>query len=270
MKKQLLILGSVFFILFSSCVTANLSTDLVSYYKFDGDADDSVGTNDGTVTGPTNSASYGKINQGYSFDGTDDYIDIKGGFFDSTTLTSGTMNIWFNLNGNTPVTLDSLISAVGGSGRYIYLRFASSTLIGCGLRNGEGSDISEITSNAWSTTGWYMITMTWDSSGTEMFINGVSKGTSNYASGWTSGDSYGAGIGSKWKGTGWFLQGYLDEGSFWSRTLTSTELTELYNSGNGLQYPFTTGWTGNLLGILNPSNIMGVSVKNLANIMGVV
>ena len=35
------------------------------------------------------------------------------------------------------------------------------------------------------------------------------------------------------------MSGYLDEWGLWSRALTSTERSELYNSGNGKTYPFS-------------------------------
>jgi hypothetical protein len=35
-----------------------------------------------------------------------------------------------------------------------------------------------------------------------------------------------------------YLDGRLDSISIWKRLLTSTERTQLYNSGNGLDYPF--------------------------------
>ncbi|MFC1715684.1 LamG domain-containing protein [Candidatus Poribacteria bacterium] len=38
---------------------------------------------------------------------------------------------------------------------------------------------------------------------------------------------------------GWYSWGgFLDEVAFWNRTLTATEVAYLYNSGNGLAYPF--------------------------------
>ena len=37
------------------------------------------------------------------------------------------------------------------------------------------------------------------------------------------------------------MDGLIDEVGFWKRTLTSGERTQLYNSGNGLAYPFSSG-----------------------------
>jgi hypothetical protein len=55
-------------------LAGTLSVGLVSHYKFDGDANDSVGGNDGTeVGGPTYTA--GLHNQAINLDGNDDYVD---------------------------------------------------------------------------------------------------------------------------------------------------------------------------------------------------
>jgi len=49
---------------------------LVSYWKFEGDSNDSVGRNNGTING---ASLIGGVNgQAYSFDGVDDYINISG------------------------------------------------------------------------------------------------------------------------------------------------------------------------------------------------
>ena len=37
------------------------------------------------------------------------------------------------------------------------------------------------------------------------------------------------------------ITGTLDEVAIWNKELTAAEVSELYNSGNGLAYPFTTG-----------------------------
>jgi len=66
-------------------------TGLVSRYKFDGNADDSVGSNDGTeVGGPTYAA--GLHNQAINLDGSDDYVDcgsdVSFDITDSITLSA--------------------------------------------------------------------------------------------------------------------------------------------------------------------------------------
>ena len=48
---------------------------LVSYWKFDGDAIDATGRNNGTVSGATSTRD-GLVEKAYDFDGDNDYIDI--------------------------------------------------------------------------------------------------------------------------------------------------------------------------------------------------
>ena len=89
-----LILGLVFLLVLSSFVSADLTTNIEAYYKFDGDATDSVVSNDGSVSGAISGSSYGKIDEGYSFDGTNDYIDL-GDITDTNTDFS--VSAWVNL-----------------------------------------------------------------------------------------------------------------------------------------------------------------------------
>ena len=64
-----------------------------------------------------------------------------------------------------------------------------------------------------------------------------------------------------------YITAYMDEFAFWNRALTSTEITQLYNSGSGLQYPFTTsGWTGKINGVTDPSKINGIEVANISKV----
>ena len=69
---------------------SSLDNGLVSYWKFDGDAVDAIGSNDGVVDGAT--LATGKSGQAYNFDGTDDYIEIA----DSSSLKPAaiTVSVW--------------------------------------------------------------------------------------------------------------------------------------------------------------------------------
>ncbi|HCX73409.1 MAG TPA: hypothetical protein DHM37_06815, partial [Candidatus Cloacimonas sp.] len=70
-----------------------LLAGLVAYYKLDGNATDSHDSNDGTVNGA--SSVTGKINNCYSFDGVDDYINIGLQDFSSN---SGSISVWVKSN----------------------------------------------------------------------------------------------------------------------------------------------------------------------------
>lgn len=88
---------------------------------------------------------------------------------------------------------------------------------------------------------WYHFVLTFNNGVTTCYVNGsacagnigdyaptgVYDSTAAFTMGYTAGTSY--------------IDGYIDEFGFWSRVLTSSEASELYNSGSGLAYPFTGG-----------------------------
>ena len=68
-KAQVFLMVLVLGLVFNSA-----DADLVAHYEFEGDANDSVGTNHGTVFGAEYTG--GQIGSALSFDGLDDYVDL--------------------------------------------------------------------------------------------------------------------------------------------------------------------------------------------------
>ncbi|MFW9941593.1 MAG: LamG-like jellyroll fold domain-containing protein [Candidatus Thorarchaeota archaeon] len=99
MKSSLAIL-SIFLLVIMS--TNTFPQDLVAYYPFNNNADDSSGNNnDGTVFGATLTADrFGNPNAAYSFDGIDDYIEVFNP--NHLGLTSWTITGWINVPGDIP------------------------------------------------------------------------------------------------------------------------------------------------------------------------
>ena len=88
------------------------------------------------------------------------------------------------------------------------------------------------------------MTWDWDSNNMQIYVDGSlrSEGTQFLVDSWSalgevSGLGYGVGIGYPMEETA-----YNDIGA-WSRVLTSSEVTELYNSGNGKKYDATNGFS---------------------------
>ena len=104
MKCQpIIIVLFVFVLMFLTNQTArgNLSTGLIAYYSFDGNANDMSGNgHDGTVHGALlNTDRFGNPNSAYSFDGLDDYVRIP----DDPQLDgmdSFTLSVWVKLSGS--------------------------------------------------------------------------------------------------------------------------------------------------------------------------
>ncbi len=94
------------------------------------------------------------------------------------------------------------------------------------------------------TTTWQHCVGTFDGTTIRMYINGTQQGgdVAATAGGSTLTDAFCLAA----TGNGFvFSSMYTDEVGIWSRAITSTEVTSLYNSGAGLAYPFSGGATIN-------------------------
>lgn len=226
----------------------SLLGNIISYWKLDVDNAtqvDSAGSNDGTVTGATFTAS-GKINGGYDFDGSNDLInfgDING--VDGTATF--TVNFWANIDALKD--WQSIFEKRLDANNRIYCGFSGPTagdnndvlfLVG---ESGSGHGYS--TANVVGTGSWNMWTFVFNGGGAanadkiKVFKNG-SELTLTYGGtipAATDDNSADVIVGKNNENTVWF-DGKLDELSVWSRNLSTAEIVELYNGGDGLQYPF--------------------------------
>lgn len=214
----------------------SLLTDLVSYWKLDessGNAADSVGSNTGTNSNVTYAAA--KINNGGVFNGSSAELNI--GTTSSLKTSSFSISTW--INGDTFAT----------NGRFIFCNQIHGNYYGWNLNIGTDSKVylslqssaatKHIGSVATLSTGmWYHLVATYDGTTGKIYINGTEN--KSEASGLTLAYEAGAEvmIGNRDGSTVNWFDGIIDEVGIWSRALSSTEVTELYNSGNGKQYPF--------------------------------
>ncbi len=133
--------------------TYNLTDNIIGYWKFDGNATDSLGVNNGTVTGATNDDLYGIINEGYNFNGISDYINLGNAVIPITG--NWTISIWVKMNNNTiPDIWNTIISQYAGStGRFLmrcysnadntfFYSFGGGSTAWKSVEGGSSSDIS--------------------------------------------------------------------------------------------------------------------------------
>lgn len=200
--------------------------NLIAYYPFNGNANDESGNkNDGSVSGARLTVDRaGKPNSAYYFDGANDYINIRNGYF-SSQKPKGTVNFWFKPIGgfvNLRPEYINLIGVVGGSGKnfniFIYngkLRFAN-----------DNNSIDGITT-LWDEN-WYMVTVTWDYNSRKIYLNAMLENEDYYSKGHKSSDSQSAYIGK----FNIYSNGekVIDEVSLWSRVLSEEEIAYLFST----------------------------------------
>lgn len=198
-----------------------------------GNASDSSGngytlTNNGTVTYTT-----GKINNGALFDNTlGKNLDYAGnlGFAGGG---SRTWMVWVNISsfGGTGYILDNTTTTAGsGSANRRFILYSENDNKIHMFASGN-----EVLSASLSTGTWYQCVVTQSGTTWELFINGTSRGTTTMGSASYADDSFRVGESYAGGGAG---KSTNDIVTIWDRVLSGTEITDLYNSGSGLQYPF--------------------------------
>ena len=212
---------------------------LVAYYKLDGNSNDAHGSNNGTVSGATYTAS-GKINGAYDFDGSNDNINCGNASILNIAGSGSeiTLAAWIKVPSSGGGTI--LIKGYEGGNKMNWSISCNSDYLGFRVvaANGRGhrTPIGSITPD-----NWYFVVATCSYGDTVpiMYINGISQSltiTDSVASTYNfPSTTENVMIGSQSNNTN-FFDGIIDEVGIWSRALTSDEITQLYNNGNGLTY----------------------------------
>jgi hypothetical protein len=225
---------------------------LAGYWKFDNDdttAIDRTGVNNGTyINGAVSSSTSGKFGKGVYLDGVDDYVQIN-----NSTL----------LNGATALTMSAWVNVRQfGSADGIFC--TRGTRVHC-LSSGVGTFWSYIDNTGagsvitYNTGDWYFITGRWLGLKSQIFVNGQKiADSSNLLTTSISVDDY-------WK-IGWddfqtsrYTDGSIDEVRIYGRTLSDSEILDLYNY-NGIDNTYL-----NLNGSLTVSN--GTLVASTTNLI---
>lgn len=230
-----------------------LTTSIISYWKLDessGNAADSVGSN--TLTN-TNTVTYaaGKINNGADFGASNTNKKltntgaggIDGGAIsfscwikptalptsDADPYATSTFSMMSQGNSSSSAFYSMHLSNVSGTQRVYFTRFKNSV----GSTGAYGDSTT-------STSVFTHIVGTYDGTTLKVYINGSLQANTVTDSGTGSSGSSFINIGNR--NTVAFFSGMVDEAGMWSRALSSTEVTELYNGGAGIQYPFVTNY----------------------------
>ena len=248
--------------------TEDLNVDLVAYYKMDeasGTIIDSLGSTNGIPTQIGYGAT-GILGTGLSFNSSS-FINITG-----MTSTSGnyTFSFWANPSSSTNerYIVDSqtgrLIPALAGSSDVI--SFWDGTWRSFGVTATQG------------TLKHYIFAFDGSAGKATLFIDGTKQATeptyvAKNIGGFVS-------IGANYANAGSHYLGVLDELGIWNRTLTSSEISDLYNGGSGITYTndfpdwnitfnLTDSVTGVQIDTSSPQDNFDISCDNGFNVTGV-
>ncbi len=225
---------------------------MVSWWPGDGNANDIVGTNNGTLVNGTSFAA-GKVGQAFSFDGLDDGFEVTLSPSNPLIITDEpiTIDLWYKPPSVIPSgAIYTLVEAgqaipVGGTGHYVVDTGNTGGLSGGKVRfldrNTSGSVLRQvITSTGLPLGQWTHLAATVDGTGQGViYFNGVAQPLSvetenvgdrtsmleKLTIGYTSDTSQATG-GVR------FTEGLIDEVEIFNRALSATEIQAIFNAGS--------------------------------------
>lgn len=229
------------------------TTNLVGYWKFDDTGttlDDAHGSYDGTISGGTTETT-GKINDSVSHDGSNDcsYVPHAAALEpDAVTVT-----MWVKVNTSTVQGNISLCEkGYGGNDSGWYLTYdeaTSSRGYWVGFRNNSGTQSYKFT--AVTTKGeWIFIAIRF--AGTAKISLGIGSTLTHYSGGSVGGtlqkEGYPVTFGARTTyNTSTTFENFaevdIDEAALFNTDLSDSDIADIFNSGDGLAYPFSSTTT---------------------------
>ena len=218
--------------------STTLTDDIESYYKFEettGNVVDELSNYMGTANGTTRGVT-GKIDNGIDLENDKiDYVSIG----DLDLNSNFSINAWIKLEslGGRRIVIDKRTSDGVDSQTNFQIEVNDNCADTPEFNVGDGFVCSNDTLN---TGEWYMITGVYDYSTTNIsiFVNGVYIDSDTGTRVLNDGDAR----------IGWWdktllsssFDGVIDELGIWTRTLSHSEIEDLYNAGDGSTYPLFT------------------------------
>jgi hypothetical protein len=209
---------------------------------------DAVSTNHGTLMNGCTFAA-GKIGKAFTFDGINDYVALPDNSLNLTGAFS--YSFWIKASNTTDYTIIvGNVQNPRGSYSHVhgYQYWLSAGKLQTGYNNGVGISVGQTTTATIANGAWNHVVATYNpnnaTTGSKVYINGTldsqttSLGLVNPI-GYSSPMKACIGARNFNGSTLTFLSNgtSIDALSAWNKELTASEITELYNSGNGKQYP---------------------------------
>jgi hypothetical protein len=268
MNKNIIIFLFIFLLTLQVAEAINLTNGLKHYWSFDENtgttAVDKMQSQNATLRYNTLWSSSGKINASYNGTATTTWANVAR--VPDTLGDNYTISLWFNGNlahdSSSPRVPGLFFREASSSGQFgLWLDGAGWWEPGavCFFSAGTTHRLCS-TTTSWNANTWYYVTITQEGSTGIIYINGayqknlttmpsVAVSTTNTYIGSRHGQNNDRGF-----------EGRIDEVGVWSRALNITEISALYNSGDGFAYPFEIP-----LPPTNDTNITLTAKNNITN-----
>jgi len=197
----------------------------------------------------------GKIDSGMKLNGTTNYASATGFTQPNTAYT---ISFWINRTTQASSNNERIIDEATGSNVGVVLAYRASTGKFALYHDAGGWSESSAVTSAWFSGGLKHIVATWNGTHSVWYIEGVVNTTNAYSTALTSATEFY--MGRTKTGTSPFETGIIDEVAIWNRSLSASEVSQLYNSGAGYKVPIAT--SSNFT--LSATNTDGGSLNNFS------
>lgn len=178
--------------------------------------------------------SSGKLGNASNFDGSDSYVSVGAGTnFPNTENDNFTVSLWFK--GASDATFSGykgLIVSSMADGGSDFWQFAGNGTTGylAWIYEEGGSETSKSVGKKFNNDEWYHLVAVHNGSSNNIYVNGVDTSLTNGATWWTTNHAQFR-LGNSESGGDW--NGSIDELAIWNRTLSATEILNIYNRQRG-------------------------------------
>lgn len=226
-----------------------LTDNLEAYWKFDessGNAIDSTANNNDLTNNNTVTYVAAKINNGADLESaSSQYFSIADAsqtgldFSDALTFAG-----WVKYES---IALDDspfIFKREAAGNQRAYDFYSNTTSLNFDSYT-DGSTLGCNETVAWVplTGTFYHVAVTKSGTTVKFYVNASQQGTDQAGSNATIFNASSAFELGSFLANPSYFDGIMDEWGCWSRALSATEISELYNGGNGLSYPFSSGET---------------------------
>jgi hypothetical protein len=212
-----------------SATGGDASSALVARYSGDGNADDAVAGNNGTLVGGVTFA-VGRVGQAFSFGGVDGFVQVP----NSASLETPTISVEAWVNSTTPVN-NAYVVAKGASGDTAasYALYVQGGGLAFYIFDGVNYVESPYSDPGIWDGNWHHVVGTFDGATVRLYVDGLEVGAGTPAAAQigygllTTNDLF---IGSYQGDAAHPFQGLIDEPSVYNRALISAEIQALYSN----------------------------------------
>lgn len=207
---------------------------MVGWWPGDGNANDIVGGNHGTLQNGATATAAGRVDQAFSFDGVNDYVQIPNAALNN--MAAGTIDMWIfptenGGNGTFGFGRPWFAKQHNNVNSYAVFAFKSPTDSKALFHlNNQAPNVFGTTALTLNT--WHHVAATWDGSFIRVYVDGVQDGQV------ASTQSLPFDLGSVTSIGGWtgdgnnFFEGLIDEVEIFNRALSAEEIQAIFLAGS--------------------------------------